>query len=120
MDEQTTKTWAIVELMGHRKMAGMISMDQSFGPALTRVDVPETSKHPGFTQHFGAAAIYAITACSEETAKAFNEMHRHQPIDQWDARSMLLQLDQAEALPAPVQPPDFDEVDEYEQGEAIF
>lgn len=70
--------WAIVEIMGHHKLAGRISEEEMLGVKLLRVDVPETSRagwhgqshsQPGYTKFFGAAAIFGIEICTEAEAR---------------------------------------------------
>lgn len=40
---ETFEGWAIVELMGHRRLAGYVRQAEQFGVAMLRLDVPE---HP--------------------------------------------------------------------------
>ena len=58
--------WAIVELMGHRHMAGQVSSVAQYGCEMLRIDVPTT---PPVTQFYGGGAIYCVTPCSEATAR---------------------------------------------------
>ncbi len=64
---------AIVELMGHARIAGKVSEVTMFGSALLRVDVPKTSQRDGFTKFYSAGAIYCITPTDEATAQAAAE-----------------------------------------------
>lgn len=89
MPEQSTSfnTWAIVEVMGHKKFAGHVT-EQAFGSAaLIRVDVPETDqparngwsgprwillpprKTAAYSKLIGVASIYMVTPCTEEVAR---------------------------------------------------
>jgi hypothetical protein len=65
--------WAIVELMGHRRLVGRCSEVQVAGATLLRVDVPanETLGDPevSATQLYGGGAIYCITPTTEEAAR---------------------------------------------------
>lgn len=59
--------WAIVELMGHGRTAGIMRTSDLGG--LLRVDVPIDE---GFrTEYYGEAAIYSIKVVSEEIARAY-------------------------------------------------
>lgn len=60
--------WAIVELMGHKVVAGKVSKSEMMGKPLLRVDVPAVGNVPAFTQMYGEAAIYCITFVDEPTA----------------------------------------------------
>lgn len=71
MDTKTFESWAIVEVMGHRQFAGFVTEQALGGASFVRVDVPEANDLPAFTKLLGAGSIYAITPCTEETARAF-------------------------------------------------
>ena len=74
MSDDTTQVemWAVVELMGHGRTAGVIRTESLGG--LIRVDVPVDD---GFrTEFYGAGAIYSIKAVSEEIARAYALPHR--------------------------------------------
>ncbi len=76
-DAATFESWAIVEIMGHRRFAGFVSEQQIGGASFVRIDVPkiepagEDKGAEPFTKLFGAASIYCITPCTETTARAF-------------------------------------------------
>ena len=72
--------WAIVELMGHKIVAGFAGKDEMFGKPLLRVDVPETSEYPEFTQFYGLDAVYCITPTSEEVARITAEQCKINPV----------------------------------------
>lgn len=61
--------WAIVELMGHKVVAGLASEVTMYGQPMLRVDVPATEAFPPFTQIYGGSSIYCMTPVSEEVAK---------------------------------------------------
>lgn len=68
MSENENERWAVVELMGHGRTAGVIRTESIGG--LLRVDVPVGDD--GFqTRYFGEAAIYSISIVSEEIARAY-------------------------------------------------
>ena len=75
-----TKTWGIIELMGHKVVAGLVSKEVMGGAALLRVDVPATSAFPEFTQLYGTAAIYCVTFVSEEVARKTAESTKVNPV----------------------------------------
>jgi hypothetical protein len=83
MDEKIegTKTqWGIVELMGHKVVAGCISKDDMIGKPMLRVDVPATPAYGEFTQFYGEGAIYCVTFTSEDVARLTAEQCRVNPI----------------------------------------
>ena len=59
--------WAVVELMGHGRTAGVIRTSDLGG--LLRVDVPVEDGYR--TEYYGEAAIYSIKVVSEEIARAY-------------------------------------------------
>jgi len=65
----TFRSWCIVEIMGHQRYAGLVTEEALGGTNFVRIDVPEVGEVPAFTKLFGAGSIYAITPCSEETAR---------------------------------------------------
>lgn len=110
MDGQKFEQWAIVELMGHQRIAGRVSEQVIGGCSLVRVDVPaceEAGSHPAtqpFTKLFGAAAIYAVTFTDEAAARMVARQIRVQPIDTWSLKQALQDLPATGgALPAPRQ-----------------
>jgi len=82
MNNEDTESgnWAIVELMGHKVVAGLAGKSELFGEAMLRIDVPATSAYPAFTQLYGTAAIYAITFVSEEVARLTAESTKVNPV----------------------------------------
>ena len=73
-------TWVILELFGHKVVAGYMSKDESLGAPLVRVDVPKTSLFPGFTRHYNPSAIYSISYVSEEVARVTAESIKENPV----------------------------------------
>lgn len=71
---QSFNTWAIVEVMGHKKFAGFVT-EQTFGAAtMIRVDVPATEQPDGrttaeYSKLIGVGSIYMLTPCTEEVAR---------------------------------------------------
>lgn len=91
-DEKVAHSWAVVELMGHVKMAGRVYEVQRFGATLGAIDIPDTnagatSETFKRTQLFSGASIYRVTYCTEETARVVaNEQARwEQPTTHYQA-----------------------------------
>jgi hypothetical protein len=74
--------WAIVEVMGHSRFAGLLTEATLGGSGFIRLDVPEIPElamrdyvqpaRAAFTKYFRPAAIFAITPCNEELARQFD------------------------------------------------
>lgn len=79
MDENTSN-WGIVELMGHKVVAGKVSKSEMLGKPMLRVDVPPTSTYPEFTQFYGDSSIYCVTFVSEEVARRTAEANKTNPV----------------------------------------
>ena len=94
-EQKTFECWAIVEVMGHRQFAGFVSEQAIGGASFVRVDVPavqvDGEQLPAFTKLLGAGSIYAISPCTEDTAKAFAAK----------ARTRSFSVYEAPRLPAP-------------------
>ena len=79
---QDETVWAIVELMGHVKLAGKLTEEEKFGTKLGRIDIPQEE---GFiTQFFGGGTIYRITIVTEAVARQVNRQTSPAPISPWD------------------------------------
>lgn len=74
------KTWAILELMGHIRLGGMVSEEVRFGTTMGRIDIPgEKEEEWTATQYFGGGSVYRVTPCTEETARAVAASNRPRP-----------------------------------------
>ena len=78
--DEAIKSWGIVELMGHKVVAGMVSKSEMLGKPMLRVDVPKTSAYGEFTQFYGENAIYCVTFVSEDVARLTAEQTKLNPV----------------------------------------
>jgi hypothetical protein len=136
MDQAQSKFegWAIVEMMGHQREIGFVTTEYFGGAALFRVDTPEIPERelelkrpewneskmeyipagakvkrvsiPAKSRFVAPAALYALTPCTEETAR--------RAIEETVVRSVIVLSIPQGALPAPLPLPDqdADDVDE--------
>jgi len=68
------QAWALVELFGHQRIVGMVTVDPIDFPGMVRVDVPDLLKNgeverAGFTRYFGKSALYSVTPISEQSVR---------------------------------------------------
>lgn len=129
MSDNDNTQWGILELMGHKVVAGRISKSEEFGTVLLRVDVPATSTFPEFTQMYGNSSIYCVTFTSEDVARIAAERAKVNPvsvyapelitkeqyektIQEWRER-----LNQARGLPSGLIDEDPDDDDEDDEDE---
>ena len=75
-DEQAAalKAWALVELFGHQRVVGLVTVDPPEFPGMIRVDVPDLLKsgevkRKGFTRYIGRSAVYGVTPIDEATVR---------------------------------------------------
>lgn len=86
MAETPFEGWAILELMGHRKLAGFLSEQAIGGASFVRIDVPKAPPNPSLdlralgdaeraaeawavTQFYAPSAVYCITPTTEDLAR---------------------------------------------------
>ena len=81
--------WAILELMGHRRLGGRVSEATIAGGAFIRIDIPHPNEAGLFTatQLYSPAAVYAITPTTEEIACAIAR-GAPEPVSRWDLRAL--------------------------------
>lgn len=93
MQAETFDSWALVELMGHQRIAGRVTEAEIGGCKFIRVDVPGTDERQPLTKYLGPSSIYAITPLSEETARETARRIHPEPISAWDARLLAQEAD---------------------------
>ena len=107
-EESIFEGWAILELMGHRRLAGYVQEVELAGQGFLRLDVPgylhtepsgEQEERGGATQFYSPGSVYALTPTTEEIARALAEKSRPQPVHRWE-------------LPAAAPAPDSEPFDE--------
>ena len=77
--------WAIVELMGHRRLAGMVTEVSVAGAGMLRVDIP--TKGDGdftLTQFYPPSSLYALTPVAEDIARAVAKATASSPVHPWE------------------------------------
>lgn len=73
-DPPELKAWSLVELFGHQRIVGWVTVDPIDFPGMVRVDVPDLLKdgkveRAGFTRYFGRSALYSVTPISEQSVR---------------------------------------------------
>lgn len=90
VQEEAATTWALVELMGHRRLAGRVTKDETFGAPQLRVDVfVGDAVEAALTQFYAPAALYCVTPISESVARRFSVSNLPQPISRWELPEAL-------------------------------
>ncbi len=67
-------SFALVELFGHQRIVGMVTVDPIDFPGMVRVDVPDLLKdgkteRAGFTRYFGKSSLFSVTPITEEAVR---------------------------------------------------
>lgn len=76
--------WCIVEMLGHRRLAGYLSEVQVAGQGFLRLDIPDAGNDPGRTQFLAPGSIYALHPVTEATARKAAASWRPEPISHWE------------------------------------
>lgn len=71
--------WVILELMGHRRLAGYLCEQEVAGAKFLRLDIPDQA-----TQLYSPSAVYCITPTSEETARQVATLSKPAPVQRWE------------------------------------
>lgn len=82
MTDQPPDVWAIVELMGHVRHAGILTEEEKFGAKVGRVDVPDGDRFVTF--YFGGASIYRISIVDEAAARAVAKFQAPRPVQPYE------------------------------------
>lgn len=92
-------SWAILELMGHRRLGGYVQEVDLAGAGVLRIDIPATEGHAEATQFYPPGSLYCLTPTTEELARAVAARARPAPVHAYE-------------LPRPVDPIRVDEDDD--------
>jgi hypothetical protein len=90
MSEQNdwTASWAVIELMGHRRLGGYVSEATIAGCSMLRVDVPGADGKTMATQFYGASSVYCLTPTTEELARAVARGAQPEPVTPYELRQL--------------------------------
>jgi hypothetical protein len=99
METDKFEDWAILELMGHRRLAGKVSECQIAGASFVRIDVPAEKEADISTQFYSPQAVYCITPTSEDIARSIASQARPEPVHRWEFPQLRQGNDDPEDLP---------------------
>jgi len=80
-EREALKGWCILELMGHRRLGGLVSDAEIAGGAFIRIDVPSD---PPVTQFYAPGSVYCITPTTEAIARELARKVRPEPVAEWE------------------------------------
>lgn len=81
---ETFDQWALVEIMGHQRIAGRVTEAIIAGAPFLRVDVPARGEEKEFTRFYGASSIYCISPVTEDIARGLAQNHRNEPVSRYE------------------------------------
>lgn len=70
--------WVILELMGHRRLAGYLTEQEIAGKGFLRLEMDDA------TQFYSPSAVYCITPTTEELARKVAATSRPQPVTRFE------------------------------------
>ncbi len=83
MENTKFEEWAILELMGHRRLAGKVTEATIGGGAFIRIDIPMKDGKTS-TQFYSPNSIYCITPTTEEIARMIALASQPEPVSRWE------------------------------------
>jgi len=86
MSDEGFDSWAILELMGHRRLAGRVAETTIAGSGVLRIDIPRGEAADGFkaTQYYPPSAMYCLTPVSEEIARGIAKELSERPVEVYE------------------------------------
>ena len=83
MENTKFEEWAILELMGHRRLAGKITDAVIGGGAFLRIDIP-MDDDKWTSQYYSPQSVYCISPVSEERARMVAKNNQPAPVHRWE------------------------------------
>lgn len=76
--------WAIVELMGHTRIAGLVTEEEHFGAKMGRIEIPKPDGGGFTTQWFSGSSVYRITPTTEQIVMGMAKSSQTRPVSSWE------------------------------------
>ncbi|MCI0687962.1 MAG: hypothetical protein L0Y54_12090 [Sporichthyaceae bacterium] len=84
-DHEVFAGWVILEVMGHRRLAGYVTEQQVAGASFLRLDVPGPDGPVIATQLYRPDSVYCITPTTEDLARrAAAVLAAPAPVHRWE------------------------------------
>mgnify|MGYP001262252041 CR=1 FL=1 len=93
VEKEKLQEFAVIEMMGHRKIVGKITESDIAAGSLLKVSVLGKDGKPERTEYIGVGSIYCLTIVTEEAAMAAAAKNAPEPTWAWN-------LPQRPALPS--------------------
>jgi len=82
-ESKTYADWSILELMGHRRLAGYVTEVEIAGKGFLRIDVPGP-EDTTTSQLYNPDSVYGLTPTTEAVARAVAKGNVHVPVHRWE------------------------------------
>ena len=91
MDASNTKFehWALCELMGHQRIAGLVSEVSLAGRGFIRVDVPNELGEVIFSRFYSPDAIYCVSPTDKQIAIGLAIKCASRPVSIYDLSNLI-------------------------------
>lgn len=83
--QQQSSFWAVVEVMGHKTLAGEVHAIELAGHGYLRIEIPATRSVSAWSKIVSPGAIYAITPVDEQVARSTAEQLQEKPLTIYNA-----------------------------------
>lgn len=84
-NNETFEGYAVLELMGHRRLAGWVTEQEIAGAGMLRIDVYDgDAEEAAVTQFYSPFSLYALTPCSEKIARSVGARTRPAPVSRYE------------------------------------
>jgi len=75
--------WALLEILGHRRLGGFVRVEEIAGTSFFRIDVPAANGHAAFTSWYHPNSLYCLTPVTEAVALSIAKSSP-QPATRWE------------------------------------
>ncbi len=96
MEKEPIEMYAIVELFGHQRIAGLVTEATIGGCSFVRVDIPGDLVSQPITKFYGNGAIYCMTPVSREVVETYLKRYRPAPLNVWMPEIKQLSVDRGD------------------------
>lgn len=83
-EQEPFHQYAIVEVFGHQRFAGLVTEQNVAGHGYVRIDVPAVGAQSAFTKLLAHSSIFSITPVTEDVAKRAAQNFRAAPVNVFD------------------------------------
>ena len=80
--------WSILELMGHRRLAGYVTEHELAGKGFIRIDIPGPNDAK-VTQFYSPDAVYGLTPTTEDVARRVAAHNSPAPVSTWELAPLV-------------------------------